>query len=71
MILRQAIVEKIKTMFMPFTLKINQENAYKLYDLSRIALLDSYDVDQDSKEIRGYIAEKNKWRLETFYVELS
>lgn len=71
LILRQAIVEKIKTMFMPFTLKINQENAYKLYDLSRIALLDSYDVDQDSKEIRGYIAEKNKWRLETFYVELS
>lgn len=71
LILRQAIVEKIKTMFMPFTFKINQENAYKLYDLSRIALLDSYDVDQDSKEIRGYIAEKNKWRLETFYVELS
>ncbi|MGT2924310.1 GTPase HflX [Streptococcus caviae] len=71
LILRQAIVEKIKTMFVPFTLKINQENAYKLYDLSRIALLDSYDVDRDGQEITGYIAEKNKWRLEPFYVELS
>lgn len=69
-ILRQAIVEKLKSMFVPFTLKITAENAYKLYDLSRIALLDSYDVE-DGKEIKGYIAEKNKWRLEAFYVELS
>lgn len=70
LILRQAIVEKLKSMFVPFTLKITAENAYKLYDLSRIALLDSYDVE-DGKEIKGYIAEKNKWRLEAFYVELS
>ena len=65
-ILRQAILKKIRSIFVPFSFKLSPENAYKLYDLSQIALLESYDAEQDSKEIKGCISEKNKWRLEAF-----
>jgi len=60
-----------KTLFVPFTITWRQEKSYKLYELDKIALLTSYDVKQEPQEIKGYISEKNKWRLEEFYRELS
>ncbi len=69
--LRQSILEKIKTLFVPFTITWRQEKGYKLYELDKIALLTSYDFKQELQEIKGYISEKNKWRLEEFYRELS
>lgn len=70
-LLRQSILEKIKTLFVPFTITWRQEKSYKLYELDKIALLTSYAVKQELQEIKGYISEKNKWRLEEFYRELS
>ena len=66
-ILRRQILDEIEQLFLPFSIKVSPDKFYKLYDLSKYALLDSYQFDQEPQEISGFIAEKNKWRLEEFY----
>ena len=53
--------------FEHFSIKVNQDQAYKLYQLSQLALLDSYSFETEVEEITGYISPKNKWKLEEFY----
>ncbi|HEL0600173.1 TPA: GTPase HflX [Streptococcus equi subsp. zooepidemicus] len=66
-LLRQLLIDQIRDMFEPFSIKLCQDQAYKCYDLNRLALLEPYSFDKEIEEISGYIAPKNKWRLEEFY----
>lgn len=65
--LRNLIIDQIRDSFEPFSIKVHQDKAYKLYALNKVALLDSYSFDQEVEEISGYIASKNKWRLDDLY----
>lgn len=66
-LLRCLIIDEIRHIFDEFSIKVHQNQAYKLYDLNKLALLDSYIFEEEYEEISGYIAHKNKWRLEEFY----
>lgn len=66
-LLRRLIINEIREIFEPFSIRVHQSQAYKLYDLNKIALLDRYDFAQEYETITGYINPKNKWRLEEFY----
>ncbi|GGE32381.1 GTPase HflX [Streptococcus himalayensis] len=66
-VLQDLIVEKIKELFQPFRIQVGFEKAYKIHELEKIALLEKREYKDDKEEISGYIAEKNKWKLEEFY----
>lgn len=66
-LLRQLLIDEIRDIFVPLSIKVKQNQAYKLYELNKIALLDNYTFDQEVETITGYIADKNKWKLEEFY----
>ena len=66
-LLRRLIINEIREIFEPFSIRVHQSQAYKLYELNKIALLDRYDFAQEYETITGYINPKNKWRLEEFY----
>lgn len=66
-LLRRLIINEIREIFEPFSIRVHQSQAYKLYDLNKITLLDRYDFAQEYETITGYINPKNKWRLEEFY----
>ena len=65
--LRRLLIDEIQQIFEPFSIKVHQDQAYKLYQLSQLALLDSYTFETEVEEITGYISPKNKWKLEEFY----
>ena len=66
-LLRRLIINEIREIFEPFSIRVHPNQAYKLYDLNKIALLDRYDFAEEYETITGYINPKNKWRLEEFY----
>ena len=66
-LLRRLIINEIREIFEPFSIRVHPNQAYKLYDLNKIALLDRYDFAEEYETITGYINPKNKWRLEAFY----
>ena len=66
-LLRRLIINEIREIFEPFSIRVHQSQAYKLYELNKIALLDHYEFAQEYETITGYINPKNKWRLEEFY----
>ncbi|MCS4487386.1 GTPase HflX [Streptococcus sciuri] len=66
-VLRRLIVDQIREQFEPFAIKVKSSELHKLYSLQKVALIDSFDMAQDVGELSGYIAPKNKWRLERFY----
>ena len=53
--------------FEPFALRVPFSKSYKIHDLESVAILEEHDYQDDGEVIRGYISEKNKWRLEEFY----
>lgn len=65
--IRNLIIDEIRDLFEPFAIKVHQKDAYKLYALEKLALLDHYDFSEEVEEISGYIASQNKWKLEEFY----
>lgn len=65
--LRRLILDEIRQLFVPFSIKVHQSQLHKLYELSQIALIDSYSFEHNYEDITGYIAKKDKWRLEEFY----
>lgn len=65
--LRKQLLQVIKKLFIPFKVKVSQKNRYKLYELNKIALLNSYGANKEIDQIEGYVSEKNKWKLEEFY----
>lgn len=66
-LLHRLILNEVRDLFEPFSIRVHQSQAYKLYDLNKIALLDPYEWTQEYQLITGYIDPKNKWRLEEFY----
>lgn len=66
-LLRRLILNEVRDLFEPFSIRVHQSQAYKLYDLNKITLLDPYEWTQEYQLITGYIDPKNKWRLEEFY----
>lgn len=67
LMLRNLIIDQIRDSFEPFSIKVHQDKAYKLYALNKVALLDNYTFDQEVEDISGFIASKNKWRLDDLY----
>ena len=65
--LQALLLDKIKEIFEPFTLRVPFSKSYKIHDLESVAILEERDYQDDGEVIRGYISEKNKWRLEEFY----
>ena len=66
-ILQNALLNKMRELFVPFRIKVSPSKAYKLHELESLAIIDKREYLEESKMISGYIAEKNKWRLEEFY----
>lgn len=66
-LLRRLIINEIREIFEPFSIRVHPNQAYKLYNLNKIALLDRYDFAEEYETITGYINPKNRWRLEEFY----
>ena len=66
-LLRRLLINEIREIFEPFSIRVHPNQAYKLYDLNKIALLDRYDFAEGYETITGYINPKNRWRLEEFY----
>ena len=65
--LQALFLEKIKDIFESFTLRVPFSKSYKIHDLESVAILEERDYQDDSEIIAGYIADRNKWRLEEFY----
>ena len=42
-------------------------DSYRTHDLETVAIIDQREFEEDVEVIQGYIAEKNKWKLEEFY----
>ncbi|VEE12668.1 putative GTP-binding protein [Streptococcus anginosus] len=66
-ILQEALLNKMRELFDPFWIKVSPSKAYKLHELESLAIIDKREYLEESETISGYIAEKNKWRLEEFY----
>ena len=66
-VLQEALLDKMRELFVPFCIKVGSSKAYKLYELENLAIIDKREYVEESEVISGYIAEKNKWRLEEFY----
>lgn len=66
-VLQEALLDKMRELFVPFCIKVGSGKAYKLYELESLAIIDKREYVEESEMISGYIAEKNKWRLEEFY----
>ena len=66
-VLQEALLDKMRELFVPFGIKVGSSKAYKLYELESLAIIDKREYVEESEVVSGYIAEKNKWRLEEFY----
>ena len=63
--LRQAIIAKIKELFVSFELALPYEAAYRLPMLRKIALIDTVVAEDETEtyHVSGSISEREKWRL--------
>ncbi|MHC0040906.1 GTPase HflX [Streptococcus periodonticum] len=66
-ILQEALLNKMRELFDPFWIKVSPSKAYKLHELESLAIIDKREYLEENETVSGYIAEKNKWRLEEFY----
>lgn len=66
-LIQELILAKLKELFIPFTIKVPLTQSYRIHDLEMIAIIEERHYEEEYEFIKGYIAEKNKWRLEAFY----
>ena len=66
-VLQEALLNKMRELFVPFWIKVSPSKAYKLHELESLSIIDKREYLEESETLSGYIAEKNKWRLEEFY----
>ena len=66
-LLQQVLLKRMKELFLPFTIKVAPAKAYKIHDLEKVAIMGNREYTDDVEVISGWIAEKNKWKLEEFY----
>lgn len=64
--IQMTLLAKLKTMFVPFEVKVPLAQSYRLHDLAKIALIDKREYVDDVEIVKGSIAESNKWKLEEF-----
>ncbi len=64
--IQMMVLAKIKTMFVPFDIKVPLSQTYRLHDLSTIALIEKREYTDNLEHLTGYIAENNKWKLDEF-----
>lgn len=69
--IQMMVLEKIKTMFEPFEIRVPLTQAHQLHDLSTLALIDKRSYEDDVEVVSGYIASTNKWKLEELHDRLS
>lgn len=64
-VLRQAIIDKIKTLFSSFDIAIPYSEAYRIPILKKVALIESIVAldEEENYQVFGYISEKEKWRI--------
>lgn len=64
-VLRQAIIDKIKSLFTSFDITIPYREAYRIPVLKKVALIETIvALDETEKyQLFGYISEKEKWRI--------
>ena len=65
--LQALLLEKLRELFVPFTIRVPFSKSYRTHDLETVAIIDQREFEEDVEIIQGYIAEKNKWKLEEFY----
>ncbi|MBG9366577.1 GTPase HflX [Streptococcus sp. NLN64] len=65
--LKEIILNKLKVLWQPFEIRLPLSKQYKLHELEELALIGKREYDQEGLTVSGWIAEKNKWRLEAFY----
>lgn len=65
--LKEIIVNKLKALWEPFEIRWPLSKQYRLHELEELALIGTLEYDQAGVYVSGWIAEKNKWRLEAFY----
>ena len=65
--LQALLLEKLSELFVPFTIRVPFSKSYRTHDLETVAIIDQREFEEDVEVIQGYIAEKNKWKLEEFY----
>ncbi len=68
--IQMMVLAKLKTMFVPFEVKIPLAQSYRLHDLAKIALIDKREYVDDVEIVSGSIAKSNKWKLEEFLGEI-
>lgn len=66
-VLQEALLNKMRELFVPFWIKVSPSKVYKLHELESLSIIDKREYLEESETLSGYIAEKNKWRLEEFY----
>ena len=66
-VLQEALLNKMRELFVPFWIKVSPSKAYKLHELESLSIIDKREYLEESETLSGYIAEKNKWSLEEFY----
>ncbi|RHE84363.1 GTPase HflX [Streptococcus anginosus] len=66
-VLQETLLNKMRELFVPFWIKVSPSKAYKLHELESLSIIDKREYLEESETLSGYIAEKNKWRLEEFY----
>ena len=65
--LQALLLEKLRELFVPFIIRVPFSKSYRTHDLETVAIIDQREFEEDVEVIQGYIAEKNKWKLEEFY----
>ena len=65
--LQALLLEKLRELFVPFTIRVPFSKSYRTHDLETVVIIDQREFEEDVEVIQGYIAEKNKWKLEEFY----
>lgn len=64
--IQMMMLAKIKTMFVPFEIKVPLSESYRLHDLAKISLIEKREYSEDKEIVSGYIAENMKWKLDEF-----
>ncbi len=64
--IQMMMLAKIKTMFVPFEIKVPLSESYRLHDLAKISLIEKREYSEDKEIVSGYIAENMKWKLDEY-----
>ena len=64
--IQMMMLAKIKTLFVPFGIRVPLSEVYRLHELAKISLIEKREYSEDKEIVSGYIAENMKWKLDEF-----